>query len=77
MPTALALLLSVNHATTKAVEIKANLVVGTVFIFMYAILESTDCAKEEFCVMSVVNIGMTAYYDVRDFINGISLEDKT
>lgn len=47
MLAALALSLSINHAATKAVQNKASLVVGTVFIFMYPNLQSTDCAREE------------------------------
>jgi hypothetical protein len=34
MPTALALSLSINPAATKAVQNKASLLVGAVFVFM-------------------------------------------
>ena len=65
MPTALALSLSINHATTKDVQNKANLVVGTVSIFIYPILESTDCAKKESYLSTDVNCNLADVYDVR------------
>ena len=65
MLTALALSLSINQATTKAVQNKASLVVGTVFIFMYANLESTDCAKEQLRLIIGVKPNLTKAYDVR------------
>ena len=67
MLTALALSLSINHAATKAVQNKASLVVGTVFIFMYPKLESTDCARKESCLNVGVSSNVTEAYDDEEF----------